>query len=82
MESVAGTATEGRLGSGAAESVAALLGEKSRTVSAWYRRERIPCFRSASNIVAVSQGVVDYNGIFAPFDRAAAKLRGVAHGVD
>lgn len=53
--------------------VAGLLGENPRTVYAWYRGERSPCFASARNIVQASGGVVDYNGIFEPFARAQVK---------
>ena len=49
---------------------ALLLGENPRTVYAWYRGERYPGFLSARNIVRVSRGRVDYNGIFWPLDRA------------
>lgn len=49
---------------------ALLLGENPRTVYAWYRGERYPGFLSARNIVRVSRGRVDYNGIFRPLDRA------------
>lgn len=49
---------------------ALLLGEKPRTVYAWYRGERYPGFLSALNIVRVSRGRVDYNGIFRPLARA------------
>lgn len=50
--------------------VAGLLGENPRTVYAWYRGERFPGFTSARNIVRVSGGAVDYNGIYAPLARA------------
>lgn len=49
---------------------ALLLGENPRTVYAWYRGERYPGFISARNIVRVSRGCVDYNGIFRPLARA------------
>ncbi|MNN87047.1 hypothetical protein D3C81_2045470 [compost metagenome] len=49
---------------------ALLLGENPRTVYAWYRGERYPGFLSARNIVRVSRGRVDYNGIFRPLARA------------
>lgn len=49
---------------------ALLLGENPRTVYAWYRGERYPGFQSARNIVRVSCGRVDYNGIFRPLARA------------
>lgn len=61
----------GKVGCGA---VASLLGEKQRTVYAWYRKERAPCLRSACNIVRVSSGEVDYNGIFTPLETLARRL--------
>lgn len=76
IEKIAGSAVAGRLGLGAVQPVAKLLGEKPRTVYAWYRRERVPCFRSALNIVIASGGEVDYNGIFAPFGRDAVSVGG------
>lgn len=82
IERVAGIAAEGRLGLVAVQPVAKLLGEKPRTVYAWYRLERVPCFRSALNIVIASKGEVDYNGIFAPFGRQAVAVPGADHGVD
>lgn len=54
--------------------VAGLLRENPRTVYAWYRQERAPCFRSAMNIVQASCGQVDYNGIFEPLARAQASV--------
>lgn len=56
---------------------AGLLGENPRTVYAWYLGERAPCFTAARNIVQVSGGRVDYNGIFEPMARAVAQ--GAAH---
>lgn len=82
IEKIAGTTAGGRLGLGAVKPVAELLGEKPRTVYAWYRRERVPCHRSALNIVVASGGEVDYNGIFASFGREALKAKGTAHGRD
>jgi len=49
---------------------ASRLGEKRRTVYSWVRFERCPSIRSAINIVRVSDGVVDFNGIYSPFMRA------------
>lgn len=43
------------------------LGEKRRTVDSWRRFENPPSFRAALNIVIVSGGVVDFNGIYNPF---------------
>jgi len=55
----------------AASKVAAeLLGEKRRTVDSWRRFENPPSFRSALNIVHVSGGLVDFNGIYDPYVRA------------
>ena len=50
------------------------LGENPRTVYAWYLRERAPCFTSARNIVKVSGGCVDYNGIFGPLAHALEQV--------
>jgi hypothetical protein len=46
------------------------LGEKRRTVDSWRRFESPPSFRAALNIIVVSGGVVDFNGIYNPFWRA------------
>jgi hypothetical protein len=55
----------------AASQVAAdLLGEKRRTVDSWRRFENPPVFRAAHKITRVSQGLVDFNGIYAPYARA------------
>jgi hypothetical protein len=55
----------------AASKVAAdLLGEKRRTVDSWRRFENPPGFRSALNIVRRSHGLVDFNGVYAPYVRA------------
>lgn len=51
------------------------LGEKRRTVDSWRRFENPPSFRAALNIVIVSGGVVDFNGIYNPFWRALAEGR-------
>ncbi|MCY1464141.1 hypothetical protein D9M71_821290 [compost metagenome] len=40
------------------------LGEKRRTVLSWVRFERVPSFSSAMNIVRVSEGLVDFNGVY------------------
>lgn len=70
-----------RIGILRVEPVAALLGEKPRTVYAWYRLERAPSFRSALNIVIASRGEVDYNGIFEAFGQAAVAVKGSDHAV-
>ena len=55
----------------AASQVAAdLLGEKRRTVDSWRLLQNPPGFRSALKIVRCSQGLVDFNGIYAPHVRA------------
>lgn len=46
------------------------LGEKPRTVLSWVRFERPPSSGAAINIVRVSGGIVDFNGIFFPYMRA------------
>lgn len=51
------------------------LNEKRRTVDSWRRFENPPSFRAALNIVLVSGGVVDFNGIYNPFWRAVAEGR-------
>lgn len=76
IERLAGKGEGERLGQVSVQPVAALLGEKPRTVYAWYRLERVPCFRSALNIVITSRGEVDYNGIFGAFGRAAVEVKG------
>lgn len=55
---------------GASQVAANLLNEKRRTVDSWRRFENPPSFRAALNIVVVSRGVVDFNGIYNPFWRA------------
>lgn len=55
---------------GASKVAADLLNEKRRTVDSWRRFESPPSFRAALNIVVVSRGVVDFNGIYNPFWRA------------
>lgn len=67
IESVSGSAQPGRVSGKGVRVVAALLGESPRAVYSWYRRERAPSFRSALNIVTVSAGAVDWNGIYSPF---------------
>lgn len=51
------------------------LGEKRRTVDSWRRFESAPSFPAALNIVVVSGGVVDFNGIYKPFWRALVEGR-------
>lgn len=58
---------------GASQVAADLLNEKRRTVDSWRRFENPPGFRAALNIVVVSRGVVDFNGIYNPFWRALAE---------
>ncbi len=67
IEIVGAAGPEGKLGQAGLCTVAALLGEKTRTVSSWYRRERIPSFAAGVNIVLKSKGLVDWNGIYTPF---------------
>lgn len=67
MEIVAAVEPEGKLGQAGLCAVASLLGEKTRTVSSWYRQERIPSFSAGVNIVLKSKGKVDWNGIYTPF---------------
>lgn len=52
---------------GASQVAADLLGEKRRTVDSWRRFESPPGFRAALNIIIVSRGAVDFNGIYNPF---------------
>lgn len=55
----------------AASRVAAeLLDEKRRTVDSWRRFENPPSPRAALNIVRRSHGLVDFNGVYAPYMRA------------
>lgn len=61
---------KGKLG---VRKAAQLLGENPRTVYAWYRGERHPGFLAARNIVHVSRGRVDYNGIYRPRDLALSQ---------
>lgn len=79
IDRIAGRREGSRLGLVAVQPVADLLGEKPRTVYAWYRLERAPSFRAALNIVIASRGLVDYNGIFGPFGRAAVEVKGASH---
>lgn len=74
MESVSGVEPPRKASRAALRLVADLLGEKPRTVYAWYRRDRIPSFGAALNITLKSKGVVDWNGIFIPFARAAIEV--------
>jgi len=76
MESVSGVEPPRKASRAALRSVAALLGEKPRTVYAWYRRDRIPSFNAAMNITIKSKGVVDWNGIYVPFARSAIEVGG------
>lgn len=63
----------GRVSVARIRKVASLLGENPRTVSAWYRKERMPRLTSCMNIILLSEGAVDWNGIFAPFARKLLK---------
>lgn len=54
----------------ASKVAAELLGEKRRTVDSWRRFENPPSFRAALNIIRVSKGLVDFNGIYVPYVRA------------
>ena len=67
IETVGGVEPPGRLSLAGLRAVASLLGEKPRTVSSWYRQERIPSFTAGVNIMLKSKGAVDWNGIYAPF---------------
>ena len=81
IEQQAGKKEGERLGLLRIAPVAKLLGEKPRTVYAWYRLERAPSFRSALNIVIAARGAVDYNGIFEAFGQAAVAVKDVARAV-
>lgn len=59
----------------ASQVAADLLSEKRRTVDSWRRFENPPSFRAALNIITVSRGVVDFNGIYNPFWRALVEGR-------
>lgn len=65
-----------RVGINRLQPVAKALGESPRTVYAWYRLERAPCFRSALNIVLSSRRLVDFNGIYGPFAAEAVRVEG------
>lgn len=67
IEIVGAVEPGGKLGQAGLGAVASLLGEKARTVSSWYRQERIPSFTAGANIVLKSKGLVDWNGIYTPF---------------
>ena len=76
IESMSGVEPPRKASLAAIRLVADLLGEKPRTVYAWYRRDRVPSFVAALNITIKSKGVVDWNGIFIPFARAAIEVGG------
>lgn len=76
IESVGGVEPPRKASLSTIRSVAELLGEKPRTVYAWYRRDRIPSFGAALNITIKSKGAVDWNGIFIPFARSAIEVGG------
>ena len=67
IENIGGVEPAGKLSLAGLHAVASLLGEKPRTVLSWYRQERSPSFASGANILLKSRGVVDWNGIYAPF---------------
>lgn len=67
IEIVGAAGPGGKLGQAGLCAVASLLGEKTRTVSSWYRQERIPSFNAGANIILKSKGLVDWNGIYSPF---------------
>jgi hypothetical protein len=67
IENIGGVEPAGKLSLAGLHAVASLLGEKPRTVSSWYRQERIPSFTAGANIVLKSKGAVDWNGIYTPF---------------
>ena len=71
IESFTGDTGPTRVIEDAIRAVSALLGVKERTVKSWYRRERIPSFRASMHITKTSHGVVDWNGIYTPYARAA-----------
>lgn len=54
-----------------AERAAKMFGVKQRTAEAWKRRERYPRPAKAPDIVAATNGAVDYKGIYGP-DLSAA----------
>lgn len=76
IESVSGVEPPRKASLAAIRSVADLLGEKPRTVYAWYRRDRVPSFGAALNITIKSKGAVDWNGIYIPFARSAIEVGG------
>lgn len=49
---------------GGIEPAAKLLKEAPRTVMSWIYAERLPKPQSAANIVKMTKGKVDYNGIY------------------
>ncbi|EGR2744194.1 hypothetical protein ACYVMD_004595 [Vibrio parahaemolyticus] len=55
---------------GSVEKAAEILKESPRAVYSWYRLERAPRLASALNIVAKTNGLVDYNGIYGPVAKA------------
>ncbi|MCF1457389.1 MAG: hypothetical protein LPH21_07430 [Shewanella sp.] len=57
---------------GSVEEAARLLDEKPRTVGSWYRAEKAPRMPAAIRIVAATNGLVDFNGIYGPIARAMA----------
>jgi hypothetical protein len=51
------------------EAAARLFGVAIRTASSWRRMERAPSPQQALNIVELSEGKVDWKGIYAPYAR-------------
>lgn len=73
IETIGDAEPPGRVSLARLRLVASLLGENPRTVAAWYRKERMPRLTSCMNIILLSEGAVDWNGIFAPFARKLLK---------
>lgn len=71
IESFTGDTGPTRVIEDAIRQVSELLGVKERTVKSWYRRERIPSFRASMHIYRTSHGLVDWNGVYEPYARAA-----------
>ena len=76
IESVTGVEPPRKASLATIRAAADVLGEKPRTVYAWYRRDRIPSFGAALNSTIKSKGAVDWNGIFIPFARLAIEVGG------
>lgn len=74
IESFTGDTGPTRVIEDAIRAVSALLNVKERTVKSWYRRERIPSFKASAHITLTTHGVVDWNGIYSPYARAAGQV--------